>query len=326
MNYAVGVDLGGTFVKMGLVDERGRIVRRHAFATADHPGKGRLIAAVTGGIEKLLTGARRKRARVTGIGVGVPGLVDSRRGIARQLVNVPGWKNVPLKRLLEKKIHLAVFIDNDVNLMALGEFTFGAGKGTKNLLCLTLGTGVGGGLIIDGEIYRGSHLAAGEIGHVPVSVTGPRCGCGGRGCLEAYVGNRYLVRQAARALASGRKSKITKMAGGDWRKITPEILSRAARAGDTLAREIWEAAGTRIGVVLVGMLNVFDPEMIVIGGGISRAGRILFSPLNAAVKARTSRFPSGWFKIVPARLGDDAGVIGAAVLVGKETKKGKRND
>ena len=248
--------------------------------------------------------------------MGVPGLVDSIHGLVHNLTNIRGWRKVALKEYLEKNTKLTAYIDNDVNLMALGELMCGAGQGgVKNLVCLTLGTGVGGGIIIEGKIYRGSTLSAGELGHIPVNADGPRCHCGGYGCLERYVGNAYIVEKAIKAIESGRRSLIKKLSEGNLEAITPRTIFQAARRGDKLAKEIWEETGRYIGVALSGVINLLNPEMIVVGGGVAQAGKLLFEPIRRTVKERAMSLPAGKVKIVPAKLGEDAGLIGAGMLV-----------
>lgn len=313
MKYLIGVDLGGTNLKVALLDLKGNIREKVSVLTKE--GKQAVLRQIVETVEGLRKKAKVKKSAILGLGMGTPGLVDSIRGIVRGFTNVKGWRNVGLKEYIEKNMKFPAYVDNDVNLMALGELLCGAGRGMKNMVCLTLGTGVGGGIIIQGELYRGSTLSAGEIGHIPVNADGPRCGCGSYGCLERYVGNAYIVDKAVKAIAGGRRSLIKKLAGGDLTTITPRIISQAARQGDGLAKEIWEETGRYIGIALSGVVNFLNPEMIVIGGGVAQAGKILFEPIRKTVKERAMRIPAGKVKIVPAKLGEDAGLIGAGMLV-----------
>jgi glucokinase len=186
--------------------------------------------------------------------------------------NVPGWKNTPLKLLLERKLRIPVLADNDVNIMALGECKFGAGKGARDAVCITLGTGVGGGIIIDGGLYRGATYSAGEVGHMPLKESGLACNCGGYGCLERYVGNRHISAEMKSAVRAGKAPGVKAMVKGDLSQITPELISKAARRGDRAAIALWERIGGRIGVTLSGIVNLLNPEMIIIGGGVADAG------------------------------------------------------
>ena len=261
--------------------------------------------------------ARLKSSDMIGAGMGVPGVVDFGRGRVPCLTNVPGWKNVPVRRIMRSLLRLPVFVDNDVNVMALGELAHGAGKGCKDLICLTLGTGVGGAIITDGKLYRGADYAAGEIGHIPINETGPRCNCGGKGCLEAYGGNRRLLTDARRRLKRHKGSIIRKPADGRS-SITLEIIAAAARKGDALSLSLWRGAGTRIGIALVGVVNVYNPERIVIGGGVAEAGEALFGPIRDTIRQRAMKVQAHSVKVMKAVMGADAGLIGAGELVKTE--------
>lgn len=315
MAFAVGIDLGGTYTKLALVDTRGRISHRAKLSTAAYGSRADLIAGIVFEVKAILKDARLSRTALLGVGIGVPGLVDFGRGFVYALTNIPGWKNTPLKRILEAKLGVPVLVDNDVNVMALGECKFGAGKGADDLVCVTLGTGVGGGIIIDGELYRGFTYSAGEVGHMPLKEEGLSCNCGGKGCLERYVGNRYLVEEIKGMIRGGRRTAITKIVGGDISAITPEIISEAALKGDRLSLDFWKMTGKRIGITLVGIVNLLNPEAIIIGGGIAGAGEPLFKSIRRTVRERALRVPAAAVKIVKAKLGNDAGVIGAATLL-----------
>jgi glucokinase len=225
---------------------------------------------------------------------------------------------------MEKKMLTPTFIDNDVNVMALAELKFGAAKGTRNAICLTLGTGVGGGIILEGSLYRGSDSAAGEIGHIPINVGGIKCPCGGWGCMERYVGNEYIVKKTRKEIQGGRNSLINKLTNGDLSKITPQIISRAAKLQDRLAKEVWQEVGRNLGVALVGVVNFFNPEKIIIGGGISGAGRILFDELRKTIKKRAMPVQARTVKVLKSKLGKDAGIIGAAMLAMSEIRSRTR--
>ncbi len=309
----LAIDVGGTNIKLALVDRRGKIKSKKVFPTYKHHKKG-LIIDLLFYIENLLLELKLKKNDLSGVGIGLPGIVDTSRGLVHSLTNIAGFKNVPLKNILEKKLLWPVFIDNDSNLMALGEYRFGAGQGSRNIVCLTLGTGVGGGLIINGKLYRGSYFSAGELGHIPLSETGLRCNCGGWGCLETYLGNTYLVKEAQDKI-DNRRTVLSKV------NLTPEKITLAAKKGDKLAIEIWEKAGERLGTALVGIVNLLNPEKIIIGGGLAQAGRFLFNPIRKTIKQRAMYFPAKKVKILKAQLGENAGLIGAAVLVGEELGK-----
>lgn len=311
--YVVGVDVGATHTKIAILNLRGRIVARDSFLTKFYE-KYELIKGISVSLRGLFEESRLKKRDVLGLGIGVPGLVDFKKGLVFYFVNIPRWRNVPLKKKIEKELGLPVFVDNDVKVMALGELTYGAGKNYKNVICLTLGTGVGGAVIIDGKLYRGSSLVAGEIGHIPINEGGPRCNCGGFGCLEAYVGREYFLNDVRKELKEGAKSIVKKMVRNRLFKITPELLEQAAYRGDSFAKRKWNQMGEHIGGALVGVVNLLNPELIIIGGGIAEAERFIFGKIRNTINKKAMKVQKAAVKIVKAKLGNDAGVIGAAEL------------
>jgi glucokinase len=235
------------------------------------------------------------------------------RGFVYFFPNIPGWKNTPLKALLEKRLKLPVFVDNDASVMALAEFEFGAGRGAKNVIALTLGTGVGGGLVIDGKLFHGPRYSAAEIGHLVINEDGPRCGCGSRGCVETYVGSGYFVCEVKRRLKKGAQSVLKKWVK-EGREMTPLLAAQAARRGDVFSKKIWQETGAHLGTALAGLLNILNPEKIILGGGIAQNGGLLFRPLRAALNKKAFPIAARSVRVVPAKLGVDAGLIGAAAL------------
>jgi glucokinase len=215
---AIGVDIGGTSVKLGLVDSKGRILARETFKSGRTSGRAEILDGLCACVGRLAAEARRRKLRLAGVGIGAPGPIDVERGLVYFFPNLPGWKNTPLRKILEKKLRMPVRLDNDANAMALGEFTFGAGKGVSNGIALTLGTGVGGGLVFGGKLFHGPAYSAAEIGHLVINENGPRCGCGNNGCIETYVGNGYFVSEVKRRLAAGQKSLLKK-----WMKEGKEL-------------------------------------------------------------------------------------------------------
>ncbi len=301
-SLVLGIDVGGTNIKAGLVDSSGRVFARTNLSTKSFiQSKEKLIAAIITCVEGLLEVGKWDRKNILGVGIGLPGLIDTQKGIVNFLVNIPGWHNVLLKKILEKKLRLPVFIDNDANVIALGEWQFGAGRGIRNLVCITLGTGVGGGIIINNELFRGVGFAAGEIGHIPLNEKGPRCNCGGFGCLEAYIGNQYLL------------SKARKIFRND--AISLEEITRRADQGNRQAIYFWREAAVHLGNGLVSVVNLLNPQSIIIGGGIANAHRYLFKTICATIKKRAMKIPAKNLKIVKAKLGINAGIVGTQVLV-----------
>lgn len=312
--YAIGVDVGATHTKIAILNLHGRIFAKGSFYTRLYK-KDTLIKAIVDSLERLLEKKGLKKRDILGLGIGVPGLVNFKKGLVFYFVNIPGWRNVPLKRILEKRTGLATFVDNDVKVMALGELVHGAGKNHKDIICLTLGTGVGGAIITGGQLYRGSSLVAGEIGHIPINEKGPSCNCGGFGCLEAYVGRDYFLSDVKRSLRKGEGSIVKDMAKNRLSEVTPELLEEAALSGDSFAKKKWKEMAEHVGNALVGVVNLFNPELIIIGGGIAEAGRLIFIPIEKVLNKRAMKVQKNAVRVVKARLGNDAGVIGAAELV-----------
>ncbi len=296
----IGIDLGATRVKMAVVDRQGRISYRREASTPSSAKKTILIDAMVDNTLALISESRLRKSSIKGVGIGAPGPIDYDNGVVRYFPNIKGWKNTPLKDILQKKLNLRVSLDNDVNAMTLGEYMFGAGKDARNLVCLTLGTGVGGGLIINGSLYRGSIMCAGEIGHMQINENGPICNCGGTACLERYIGNRYIL------------DRCKKIFG---KNITLEDVTSMAKKGNKKAIGVWEDMAKKLAVAVTSLVNVLNPDKVVIGGGVSKAGKFIMDPLKKEVKRRAMRDQGAHVKIVRARLGTDAGIIGASLLV-----------
>ena len=300
--YVVGVDVGGTNIKLGVVGPSGQVIVRNSFATKPFASSRiKLISALAREIEASIVAAGLNKKQIFGVGIGLPGLIDYEKGVVRFLPNIRGWRGVHLKSILQKKVHLPVFVDNDVKIITLAESKFGAGKGVKNLVCLTLGTGVGAGLILNGQLYRGEDNAAGELGHIPLNEHGPKCNCGGFGCLEAYVGNRPLF-----ALASSIMGKSG---------MTTQTMFALAKKGNKKALFFWKTAAKHIGNGLVGIVNLLNPRLIIIGGGVSNNEEFLFKTITDTIHRRSMSLQGSAFKIKRAKFKDDAGIIGAYVLV-----------
>ncbi len=300
MKFIIAIDLGGTNLKVGLLDQSCNIRYKAVLSTNSFTRKDNLIAAITDSIQKIIKDKFLKKSDIQGVGLGLPGPIDVRRGIVHFFPNIPGWKEVKLKDILQKRLGLPVHLDNDANLMALAEFYRGAARKAKNAVCLTLGTGVGGGIIIEGRIYRGSTFNAGEIGHIPINEEGPRCNCSGQACIEAYVGNTRILRKARQVFQ---------------RNISLEEVSMLAKRKNKRAIKIWQDVGRRLGIVLSGVVNLLNPDVIVIGGGVACAGEALFRNIRQTITKRAMRVQAKHVKVLAAKLGSDAGLIGAALLV-----------
>lgn len=313
MKPALGVDFGGTAVKVGLVDARGRVVREDGFPTQSARGVDGWMNEVAAAAERIGIPEQRMRTVLSGIGVGVPGFVDFERGFIHDLTNVPGWTSVRLAALMRKRFGLRVVVDNDCNAMAFGECQYGAGRRYRHAVFLTLGTGVGGGIVLDGRVWRGAYSMAGEIGHVPIDLHGVRTATG-RGGLEEYVGNRQIVQRARRMLRH-RRSILPGMVGGNLRELTPRHLAEAAQAGDEVAREVFDYMADCLATVLAGVTYLLQPQAFIIGGGVAAAGDVLFEPLRRHLHERLSPFFAKLIRVEPAALGNRGGMVGAAALI-----------
>jgi glucokinase len=309
-DLVIGVDLGGTNVRSAVVDEAGRIAHHAKLSVAGSGSAEAVIDRTVACIARTMDGCGRDR--VCGIGVGTPGLVVAETGEVVYAPNVPGWKDLPLGSILEARLGAPVAVENDANAAAIGEHWVGAGRGVRHMICLTLGTGVGGAIILNDQIWRGANGAAGEVGHITVVENGALCGCGAPGCLEAYASAPAIARQAREALQTGRASRLRDLCAGDLDAITSAMVARAAEEGDPAAQEVMHRAGTLLGMAISSLTNLLNPELFVIGGGVINAGDLLFTPIWHEVRRRAYKWSAGILRIVPAALGDDAGIIGAA--------------
>ena len=310
----IGIDVGGTNVKIALVDSDGKIGYSNTIPTRAEMGYEYTINNMKQAIRDLMTETKLSAKDIEGIGFGLPGQVDFKSGIVRLITNIPGWVEIPLAKMIEDEFHIPTRIDNDVRCAALGELNFGAGKGCENLICITVGTGIGSGLIINGKLVRGASNAAGEIGHIKLQMhDGPICGCGDTGCLEAFASGPSIVAMAEEYIMGGKSTKYREMANGN--DITPFIVAEAAKAGDAVAKRIFTRMGEYIGIGMASVVNLLNPEKIIIGGGVADAGDILLNPLKETIKKRAMKIAGETVQVVPAQLGNTAGVIGASLLI-----------
>lgn len=307
----IGVDLGGTNARLAVVDSAGAIRHRESFhsgAFRDAPQEA-LLERLAEALRALVRNAGGSGARVEAVGLGVPGIVRLPAGVVVASPNFPRWREFPVRAGLESQLPVPVVVDNDANAAALGEQWRGAGRAFESFLCLTLGTGVGGGLILEGRLWRGADGMAGEVGHVTVEPGGPACNCGNRGCLEQYASGRGIARRVREALAAGSESALAAA-----EPLTAEAVHRAARAGDRVAQEAFHQAGVALGIALGGLVNVLNIQGVVIGGQVSQAWTFLGPPLIEELCRRSYVAASGTVRVVQAELGDDAGILGAARL------------
>jgi glucokinase len=308
--YAIGVDVGGTRIAAGLVERKGRIVRETKLLTPKAAGPFGIVDAIVGMIDEITTGVHA--AEIAGVGIGLPAQVDFLRQSVEFSTNLP-LGGVDVRGLVMSRLKYPVTIDNDGHTAALGESRFGAAKGIKDFVMVTLGTGVGGGIFIGGKLTRGTRGFGGEVGHVVIDVDGPPCPCGGRGHLESYAARPAIVRDARKAVATYHGSSIVRLAGGDEDAITAEIVIEGANAGDEAAVEIMAHVGDMLGEALVGLVNILNPQAIVVGGGIGESCPLVSERAAARVAAEALAGRRD-LKVLVAELGNDAGVAGAAAL------------
>ena len=310
--YTVGVDLGGTSVKMGIVSEKGKIFKKISVETKAAGGPDAVVGQIKKGLKEILS---KSPGKISGIGIGAPGIVSIKKGTVENPPNFPDWEKVNLGKLIEKEFGYNVYVENDANAAAIGELIFGVGKKYDSFIMVTLGTGVGGGIIIKNRIYRGEFGAAGEIGHVSIDHNGPQCNCGSFGCIEAYVGNHYLVSRISKELPDQPSSKIWELIDNDLDKLTPKIIDIASEAGDLYAQSVVKKMGFYIGCALASVSNLLDISTFIIGGGVSGFGKPLFDAIKETASSRVLTPLRNRVKVHPAKLKNDAGIKGASALV-----------
>jgi glucokinase len=312
---AIGVDLGGTKMLLGVLDGDSEVAWESREASTGQR-EDELVDLLVREVEE----ARAARAAVGAIGLGIPATIDHDRGIALSAVNLP-IENLPIRDLVQERTGLPVFVDNDANVAALAEHLYGAARGAENAVMLTIGTGIGGGLILGGEIYRGSTGAGAELGHMAIQMDGPGCqgNCPNRGCVEAFASGTALGREGRAAAESNPDSALGKLlATGE--EVDGKAVTEAALAGDEISIGVFDLVGGRLGVALASFANIFEPETIVIGGGVMAAGDLLLGPARRELEARALR-PMNRTPVVPAELGQDAGMIGAAAMARIEQER-----
>lgn len=311
----LAVDLGGTKIIAATVKPGGELISRHYCLTLAWEGPEAVIERLLSSMGKVMAKAGLKNSELGGVGVAAAGIIDSDRGIVTTSPNLPGWQDVPIRDIIAERFGVSTYVINDASAAALGECCFGVGRGMRNLIYLTVSTGIGGGIIIDGKLYLGADGCAGELGHMIIEPDGPRCACGNFGCLEALASGSAMAREALRRLCQDEPSSITELTQGKLESITAEVIAAAARQGDKLAREVITTAAGYLGIGLVNLVNIFNPQVIAIGGGVSKMGSMLLQPARRVVKERAFKLPSQTARIVRARLGSNAEMIGAAAYV-----------
>lgn len=312
-DLVVGVDLGGTKILTALAGRDGQVLARVQLSTEASLGRDHVIARIVESVRHVQQEAGAPHDAVKAVGVGAPGPLDPASGFVYMAPNLD-WRDVPLGGLLRDQLGLPVYVDNDANLAALGEHVYGAGRGTGDMVYITVSTGVGGGLILGDHIYHGAGGGAGELGHITVTEDGPLCGCGNPGCLEAMASGTAMARRAAALVGEGRGAGILTAAGGNREKISARVVAQAAASGDPEALVIIKDAGRYLGIAVAGLINVFNPAAVVLGGGALQVGPALWEAMIEEVRRRAMEPALKTVRIVRAELGNDAGVMGAVAL------------
>jgi len=321
--YIVGVDLGGTNIVVGAMPEDGsREIAFRSAPTRATEGAESVVERINQLIEDVITVTSAEtgvsRDNFLGVGVGAPGPLDREKGLIITAPNL-GWKNFPLRDRIQAGTQLRTTLDNDANCATMGEAWTGAAKGARNVIGVTIGTGIGGGIIIDGKLFHGSSDVAGEIGHMTIDSTGRRCGCGNYGCLEAYASGTAIAERAREALAGETDGVLMQMCEGQMPKVTAQMVYKAAKAGDLIAIDVVRETARFLGAGIGALLNVLNPEVVVLAGGVVNAGEALFAPLKAEVRRRAFAPAVEACRIVPGALGASAGVVGAVAAFKAQT-------
>ena len=313
--FIVGVDLGGTNIAAGAMPTDGtREIAMRMAPTKAEEGSAAVVDRIVAMIEDVIAQTRAEtgaeRADFLGVGIGSPGPLDRVRGVVIVTPNL-GWRDFPLRDEVGTRVNLPASLDNDANCATLGEWWRGAARGGRNVVGLTIGTGIGGGLILDGKLYHGASDAAGEIGHTTIDSTGRRCKCGNYGCLEAYASGPAIAERAREAMDVDGNSILSELVGGDASRITAATVFEASKRGDPVALEVVRDTAHFLGVGISNLINIFNPDLVVVAGGVTQAGDILFDPLRAEVRRRAFKPSVEACKIVPGALPLSAGVVGA---------------
>lgn len=310
-NYCIGVDLGGTFIKFGLLDDDNNPSELFQLPTPIDGGAEAVIEQMIAGSRQLMQGDGLGAGDVVGIGIGSPGPLDLKKGMVIAMPNIVGMENAPLRDRLSEALGIPGVLENDANAAAYGEYICGAGKAARNMVLLTLGTGVGSGIVLDGRVLHGSHDIAGELGHMIIEAGGELCGCGQRGCLERYCSATYVARYAAQRIEQGAESSLAGVLAENG-ELTTKDINAARQTGDALAVEVWNRGVKYLAIACVNICRIFDPDEIVLAGGLTRAGDDLMIPLQAHYERLRWSLTPRQTTIEVSTLGPDAGVIGAA--------------
>jgi glucokinase len=316
------IDLGGTKILSLMADADGQVYGEDRRASHTSDGLEAVLQRMVESLDAALDAAGRSRADLTTVGVASPGTVDTLRGVVAGAGQLPGWRDVPLRDLMEERLGLPVALENDATAAALGEHAFGAGRGARHMLYITVSTGIGGGIIIDGRLYGGASGAAGELGHIVIDPQGPPCtGCGSHGCLEILASGTAIARRAQELLARGQAPILARLAQGQGR-VTAEMVEQAALAGDEACQQTYAEAGHYLGIALASYVNIFNPEVITIGGGVVKAGDLLLEPARHTMQGWAMPQPLRDVRLAPSPLDKRAGALGMVAIL-RQLKQGK---
>lgn len=314
MNHYIGIDLGGTNLRAAIADtDTGQIFHQRKRPTLAAEGQEAVIRRIIELTRELMQ-VNGYAGSIKGVGIGVPGTPDIDTGVIQFLPNLPGkWRNVPLKSILEEQLELPVALINDVRAITLGEWTFGAGRGADTMACLAIGTGIGGGVVVNGQFHLGIGGTAGEFGHHVVEVDGLPCGCGGRGCLELYASGPAIAAMGVKEVMHGHTTRIGELVNHDLNRIDAGVVVQAALEGDPVAQGILQRVGRYLGIAVGNILGVISPQRVIFGGGVSSAGDLLLKPIVQTVNERVHVIPLQKVQFVMAELGINGGLVGAAL-------------
>ncbi|MDO8615619.1 MAG: ROK family protein [Dehalococcoidia bacterium] len=303
------IDLGGTSVRAIVADLDGRVYGEEIRPSETERGPDAVFQRLAETLEAAASAAGGRPADLRGVGICSPGTIDVERGVVSGAPQLPGWEDVPLVRIMSERLGVSVWLDNDASAAALGEHTFGAGRGSRHMLYITVSTGIGGGIIIHRKLYRGAAGSAGELGHIVVDINGPRCGCGSSGCLEALASGTAIARQGEELLAKGESPRLAALRGRQGR-VTAEMVAQAATAGDEACRRLFAEAGRYIGAALASYVNIFNPEVIIVGGGVARSAELFLPQAERTMRERAMAEPLKHVRLALSALGERVGPLG----------------
>jgi glucokinase len=312
--YVIGIDLGGTKINGAFSYVNGKVLSMYTIPTNAAEGDKAVLGRIEEVIDKVIESSGKTIEEVKAIGIGAPGPLDSKRGVIVEPPNLP-FKNFNIVEPLIDKYGVPVYLENDANVAAIGEYVFGEGKGTKNMVYVTVSTGIGGGAVINGKLYSGATSNALEVGHTTILPDGPKCGCGNYGCVEVLASGTAIGRHGREAAQSGKETSLS-----NYENITSYEVFKEYEKGDKVAKDILDTSFNYLGICVANIINSFDPEVVIIGGGVSKGGKIVFDKVEEVVQKRALKPAKSYCKIVPAGLGTDAGAIGAVALAITESE------